>query len=123
MALTDAFGKLADVRVLPGQAPDLRGCAALIERVCCGRFLADRAFDAKRMRDPLTSVGVEPVIPPRSSRRFPAKFDRHICKWRHLIENVFGTLQDDTRIAMRCCRTHKSFGAFIAIAATIIRLR
>ena len=53
------------------------------------QLLADRAFDADWLRDALTRAGIEPVIPPKSNRRFPAAFDRDAYKWRHLIENLF----------------------------------
>ena len=123
MALTDALGNLIDFRLLPGQAHDVRGTAALIEGLTCGQFLADRAFDANWLRDALTAKGIEPVIPPKSNRRFPAEFDRDTYKWRHLIENFFAKIKDYRGIATRCCKTDTSFAAFIAIAATIIRLR
>ena len=66
MALTDALGNMIDFRLLPGQAHDLRGTAALIEGLSCGQFLADRAFDANWLRDALTGAGIEAVIPPRA---------------------------------------------------------
>ncbi len=114
MALTDALGNLVDFRLLPGQAHDLRGTAALIEGLTCGQFLADRAFDADWVRDALSDAGIETVIPPKSNRRFPAEFDRDIYKWRHLIENFFGKLKEYRGIAMRCCKTDESFKSFIA---------
>lgn len=123
MALADALGNLTDFRLLPGQAHDLRGTAALIDGLTCGQFLADRAFDANWLRDLLTDMGIEPVIPPKSNRRFPAEFDRDTYKWRHLIENFFGKLKEYRGIAMRSCKTDDSFSAFIALAATVIRLR
>ncbi|ETD83996.1 transposase [Rhodobacter capsulatus YW1] len=119
MALTDALGNLIDFRLLPGQAHDLRGTAALIARLSGGKLLADRAFDANWLREALA----EAVIPPKSNRRFPAEFDRDTYKWRHLIENFFGKLKEYRGIATRCCKTDTSFTAFIAIAATVIRLR
>ena len=123
MALADALGNLTDFRLLPGQAHDLRGTAALIEGLFCGQFLADRAFDANWLRDALAAAEIEAVIPPKSNRRFPAEFDREAYKWRHLIENFFGKLKEYRGIAMRCCKTDTSFTAFIAIAATVIRLK
>jgi transposase len=68
-------------------------------------------------------AGIEPVIPPKSNRRFPADFDRDTYKWRRLIENFFGTLKEFRGIATRYCKTDSSFSAFIAIAATVTRLR
>lgn len=123
MALADAVGNLTDFRLLPGQAHDLRGTGALMDGLTCGQLLADRAFDADWLREALTGAGIEPVIPPKSNRRFPAEFDRETCKWRHLIENLFGRLKEYRGIAMRCCKTDESFSAFIALAATVIRLR
>ena len=123
MALADALGNLVDFRLLPGQAHDLRGTAALIEGLSCGQFLADRAFDANWVREALAAAEIQAVIPPKSNRRFPAEFDRETYKWRHLIENFFGKLKEYRGIAMRCCKTDTSYGAFIAIASTVIRLR
>jgi transposase len=123
IALADALGNLIDFRLLPGQAHDLRGTAPLIEGLVCGQFLADRAFDANWVRDALTENGIVPVIPPKSNRRFSAEFDRDTCKWRHLIENFFGKLKEYRGIATRCCKTDESFGAYISITATIIRLK
>lgn len=123
MALADALGNLVDFRLLPGQAHDLRGTAALIEGLTCGQFLADRAFDANWVRETLAEARIEAVIPPKSNRRFPEEFDRDTYKWRHLIENFFGKLKQYRGIAMRCCKTDTSYGAFIAIAATVIRLK
>jgi transposase len=123
MALADALGNLIDFRLLPGQAHDLRGTAALLEGLTCGQFLADRAFDANWVREALTEAGIDAVIPPKSNRRVPAEFDRDTDKWRHLIENFFGKLKEFRGIATRCCKTDSSFSAFIAIAATVIRLR
>ena len=123
LALADALGNLIDFRLLPGHAHDLRGTAALIDELTCGQFLADRAFDANWLREALIDAGIEPVIPPKSSRRCPAEFDREAYRWRHLIENFFGKLKEYRGIAMRCCKTDESFSAFIALAATVIRLR
>ena len=123
LALADALGNLIDFRLLPGHAHDLRGIAVMIKGLACGQLLADRAFDANWLRDALTGAGIEPVIPPKSNRRLPAEFDRDTYKWRHLIENFFGKLKEYRGIAMRCCKTDESFSAFIALAATVIRLR
>jgi len=89
MALADALGNLVDFRLLPGQAHDLRGMAALLEGLTCGQYLADRAFDANWVREALAGAKIEAVIPPKSNRSFPADFDRDTYKWRHLIENAF----------------------------------
>ena len=89
----------------------------------CGQLLADRAFDANWVREALAEAGIVAVIPPKSNRRFPADFDRDTYKWRHLIENFFQKLKEYRGIAMRCCKTDTSYAAFIALTATVIRLK
>jgi transposase len=123
IALTDALGNLIDFRLLPGQAHDLRGTAALIEGLSCGKLLADRAFDANWLVEALAEARIEADIPPKSNRRFPAEFDRDTYKWRHLIENFFGKRKEYRGIATRCCKTDTSFSAFISLASTVIGLR
>ncbi len=75
------------------------------------------------MREALAEAGIVAMIPPKSNRRFPADFDRDTYKWRHLIENCFQKLKQNRGIAMRCCKTETSYAAFIAITATLIRLK
>jgi transposase len=41
-------------------------------------------------------------------------------KWRHLIENFFCKLREFKRIAMRACKTDKSFEALIYLYPTVI---
>jgi transposase len=123
MALTDALGNLIDFRLLPGQAHDLRGTAALIDGLSCGQLFADRAFDANWLRETLSAAKIEAVIPPKSNRRFPAEFDKETYKWRHLIENFFQKIKEYRGIATRFCKTDTSYTALISLAATVIRLK
>ena len=123
MALTDALGNLIDFRLLSGQAHDLRGTAALIDGLSCGQLLADRAFDTNWLREALSAVKIEAVIPPKSNRRFPAEFDKETYKWRHLIENFFQKIKEYRGIATRFCKTDTSYTALISLAATVIRLK
>jgi hypothetical protein len=71
-------------------------------------LLANRAFDANWVREALTGAGIEPVIPPESSRRLPAKSDRDTCTWRHLTGTFFGKLKEYGGIALRCCKTDQA---------------
>ena len=76
LALTDSLGNLVDFRLMAGQAHDLRAVPDLIEGLCADHLLADRAFDADWLRFALDEQDITPVIPPKSNRRFPAKFDK-----------------------------------------------
>jgi len=108
---------------MPGQAHDLRETDTLIRDLTAGHLLADRAFDADWLRNDLLARDITLVIPPKSNRRFPADFDKETYKWRHLIENYFGKLNENRWIAMRSCKTDHSFTACISIAATILHIR
>ena len=123
MALTDALGNLIDFRLMPGQAHDLRETALLIQGLECGAFLGDRAFDADWLRQMLENKGITPIIPPKSNRKFPADFDKHAYKARHLVENYFQKIKEFKRIALRACKTDDSFKAIISIVATVIHTR
>jgi transposase len=108
---------------MPGQAHDLRETAELIEGLTCEMFLADRAFDANWLRGNLETSGIEPVIPPKSNRKFPPEFDKDSYKWRNLIENYFQKLKEFKRIALRACKTDQSFSSMIYLVAAIINSR
>ena len=57
-------------------------------------LIGDKAFDAdERVIEPLAAAGKTAVIPPKANRRVPRKFDRHLYKARHLIENFFAKLK------------------------------
>ncbi|MFT5615857.1 MAG: transposase, partial [Granulosicoccus sp.] len=123
LALTDAFGNLISFRLMPDQAHDLRKTAELIEGITCEMFLADRAFDANWLRGNLEASGVEPIIPPKSNRKFPPEFDKDSYKWRHLIENYFKKLKEFRRITLRACKADQSFSSMICLVAAIINSR
>jgi transposase len=95
----------------------------LVRNLPAGHLLADRAFDADWLRNDLVKRGIIPVMLLKSNRKFLATFDKETYKWRHLIENCFGKLEENRGIAMRSCKTDQSFKAFISIAATIIQIR
>jgi len=70
MALADALGNLTDFRLLPGQAHNLLGTAALIEGLTCGQLLADRAFDANWLREAPIEAGSRRASCPNRSAGF-----------------------------------------------------
>lgn len=66
-----------------------------------GAVIADKAYDADdRVVQPLEQAGIEVVIPPRSQRRTPRKYDQELYKARHLIENFFCKLTHFRGIAV-----------------------
>jgi transposase len=80
-------------------------------------LLADKGYDADAVREALNEMEVEAVIPSKSNRKQPIKFDREAYKRRNLIERMFNKLKNWRRIATRYDKTASSFLAFIMIAS------
>ena len=123
LALTDALGCLVRFILLPGQRFDSIGVPPLIDGVDFDGLIADKAFDSNSIIAALNERGAKIVISQHPRRTKPLPIDAEIYKWRHLIENFFCKLKEFKRIAMRACKTDKSFAAMIYLAATVINSR
>lgn len=107
--------------VTAGQTHDLVGAAVLLERIPTpGRLIADRAYDARKLRDWLVERGCEPVIPPNPTRKHPHAYDRIAYRSRNLVERMFCRLKDFRRIATRYDKRADTFLAAVLIAAALI---
>ena len=106
-----------------GEAHDLVGADHLLGDLQADVLIGDKAFDAdERVIEPLAAAGKTAVIPPKANRRVPRKFDRHLYKARHLIENFFAKLKQFRAIATRYDKTARNFLAAIYLAAATIWL-
>ena len=59
---------------------------------------------------------------PKANRKVPRKFDRHLYKARHLIENFFARLKQYRAIATRYDKTARNFLAAVHLAASVVWL-
>lgn len=84
---------------------------------CPKRLIADRAYDARSLRDWLAERDAEAVIPPNPTRKHPHTYDAAAHKARNLIERMFCRLKDFRRIATRYDKLARNFLAGILIAA------
>jgi transposase len=121
--MTDALGNLVRFVLLPGHRYDTVGVAPLIEGIEFKALLADKAFDANWIIEALNERGARIVISQRPQRVNPLMIDEEMYKWRHLVENFFCKLKEFKRIAMRACKTEKSFEAMIYLCAGIINAK
>jgi transposase len=71
----------------PGQAHDMQGFGPLMRMIAdrIDALLADKGYDCDAVRDALTSMNVEAVIPARRNRRNPASYDQGKYRWRNEI--------------------------------------
>jgi transposase len=121
--MVDALGNPVGFYLTGGQAHDLVGADHLIPTMRADTLIADKAFDAdERLVDPLTAAGKQVVIPPKSNRKQPRDYDKHIYKARHLIENFFAKLKQYRAIATRYDKTARNFLAAVYLAASVVWL-
>ena len=83
------------------------------------RLLADRAYDAKSLRNELAARGIKAVIPPNPTRKHPHRYDKRAYKGRNVIERMFCRLKDYRRIATRYDKCADVFLAAILLAAAL----
>ena len=106
--------------ITPGNTHDLVGARSLIGMVHHPRrLLADRAYDAKSLRDELAQRRIKAVIPPNPTRKHPHRYDKQAYKGRNVIERMFCRLKDFRRIATRYDKRADTFLSAVMIAAAI----
>ncbi len=85
--------------------------------------MADKAYDAQHIRDTITELGAEAVIPPKSNRQQPHECDRELYQGRHLIECFFNKLKHYRRCFLRFDKLARNYLSFLHFASTLIWLR
>ena len=86
-------------------------------------LLADRGYDANRIRDDINARGGTPVIPGRKNRKTEIPVDSYIYAMRNRIERCFNKLKNSRRLATRYDKTADSYLGFIHISALRIWVR
>jgi IS5 family transposase len=100
--IADLLGRPVVLHLTPGHHADIRVAAELIERAGpFRRLLADRAYDADRLRRELRQADVTPIILGRRNRKTPIRHDKRRYKDRWRIEAAFCRLKDFRRVATR----------------------
>jgi len=83
------------------------------------RVIADRAYDANRLRSFIAARGAQAVIPSTASRKLPIAFDQTAYRQRNLIERMFGRLKDWRRVATRYDKLAANYRAGVTLAAIL----
>lgn len=84
-------------------------------------LLADKGYDSDVVRDILTSMDVEAVIPARRNRRNPAAHDRVKYRWRNQVERLFNKRKNWRRVATRYDKTAESYIGLVSLASILLR--
>ena len=121
--LADSLGRPIRFALGPGQAHDLSEAANLLAGETAGYVLADRAYDAKALREVIEAIGAIPVIPSNPTRKHPHSYDPVIYRLRNRIERCFNKLKHFRRLATRYDRRAIHFLAFIHLASVMLWMR
>jgi transposase len=85
--------------------------------------LADKAYDADRIRALIEEQGATPNIPPKSNRRWKPCFSKRLYRERNLVERFFSKLKHFRRVATRYDKLAANFLAMIQLASLRLWLR
>lgn len=83
------------------------------------RLIADRGYDANRLRHELKAQSTTPVIPGTRSRKRPVRHDKRRYRDRWRIEAAFCRLKDFRRVATRYDKLARNYASAIALAAVV----
>jgi putative transposase len=122
-AATDAFGNPVRLLFAPGQRHDATRSHELIDGFEPDAVIADKAYDADRLREAIRDSGAEAVIPPRSNRKAPCDYDKALYRERNLAERFFNKLKQFRRVATRYDKLLPNYKGFVQLAAIAILLR
>jgi putative transposase len=110
-----------------GQAHDGRQFESLYESLDPDNVLEsaalDKGYDADRIRARLARDGIEPVIPPISTRSKQLPYDKELYRGRNRIERYFNKLKQFRRLATRYDKLAKTFLAALHLVAAFLAIR
>ena len=87
------------------------------------QVIADKAYDADSLYELVLEQGGEPVIPPRSHRKYQHPYDRIADKQRWRIEGFCVKLKQWRRIATRYDKLAANFLGFVKLASIMLWLK
>jgi transposase len=118
--LVDVLGRPLRLALTPGNTSDIKGADLLVDATAgMKRVIADRGYDANRLRATLRDQGTIPVIPGRRNRKRPIQYDQRRYRDRWLVKAMFCRLKDFRRVATRYDKLARNYQSAVALAAAI----
>src|SRR6185503_14109811 len=84
--------------------------------------IADKGYDSDELIDLIRERNAQVVIPPRSNRLQPRRFNKRRYKARNLVERFVNRIKHYRRVATRYEKTARNFLAFVHLAASLVTL-
>ncbi|WP_423828216.1 IS5 family transposase [Sphingomonas oleivorans] len=123
-AVVDAQGLPIRLGLTAGQAHDGQIADKLLDQLGPHTIvLADKAYDADRIRELIEDQGATPNIPAKSNRKWKPCFSRRLYRERNLIERLFSKLKHFRRVATRYDKLAANFLAMVQLASMRLWLR
>lgn len=86
-------------------------------------MLADKSYDADRIRSLIEEQGATPNIPAKSNRKMEAVLQQKVYRQRNRIERFFSKLKHFRRIATRYDKLADNFLAMVQLTSMRLWLR
>lgn len=119
--------KAIDFILSPGNAHDAPQGRLLMEKVGKQKeykpLLMDRAYEDDYTRYIAQTLGFSPIVPPKSNRINPWKYDKELYKFRNEIERLFRLIQGFRRVFSRFDKLDDVYIGFIQLAFIFIAVR
>lgn len=121
-AVVDGLGLPIEIRITEGQIGDVKQCDLALKGESAEYVICDKGYDSTEFRTYIRTAGSTPVIPCRKHCREQIKYDTHVYKERHLVENFFCKIKEFRRLATRYDAMTDVFRAFVILAAVLVWL-
>ena len=121
-AVVDALGNPLNVILTEGQVHDVTQAPRLLYSATSTSVLADKGYDSDAIVAEIESHGSQAVIPPRRGRCIQRPYDRHLFKFRYLIEQFFGRIKRNRRVATRYEKLEVTFLAMVLLSCILVWL-
>jgi transposase len=121
--VVDAIGRLIAGRLTAGQVHDVTQAQPLLQDVPARCVVADKAYDARALRQTIAAAGAKTVIPPRANRREKIRWSKAIYRHRNLVERFFCRIKHYRRIATRYDKLAERFASFVCIVGAIVSIQ
>ncbi|HEY3328212.1 MAG TPA: IS5 family transposase, partial [Novimethylophilus sp.] len=118
----DAHGMPIRVIATEATRADCAEAANLISGMNAEYLIADKGYDSDAIVEQARAQGMGAVIPPRKNRNNPRRYDEHLYRHRHLVENAFLLLKRWRGIATRYAKNLSSFLAAVQIRCLVLWL-
>ena len=123
-AVVDKQGRPIKLKLTAGQDADITSAPEMIADLPEGALLlADKGYDSNALREMVANRNAWANIPPKSNRKDPICFSKHLYRARSRVERFFNKIKQYRRIATRYDKTAESFLAALKLVAVRIWLR